>query len=137
MMKVEPCRTRAEEFCRALCSLLALIFFTVSAPKLAAAQQNPTETPTRPDWVFQGWNTQCDGSGTSHAAGGQVTLPSSGMLELCAQWAPLLAATPGNESLADSGSENIPPLSVSLFGMSIAAALYSVNQWRRLRLGAM
>ena len=46
MMKVEPCRTRAEEFCRALCSLLALIFFTVSAPKLAAAQQNPTETET-------------------------------------------------------------------------------------------
>ena len=97
----------------------------------------PSETPTRPDWVFQGWNTECDGSGASHAAGGQVTLPSSGTLEICAQWAPLLAATPGNDSLANSGSENIPPLSVSLFGMSIALALYSVNQWRRLRLGVM
>ena len=97
----------------------------------------PSETPTQPDWVFQGWNTECDGSGASHAAGGQVTLPSSGTLEICAQWAPLLAATPGNDSLANSGSENIPPLSVSLFGMSIALALYSVNQWRRLRLGVM
>ena len=94
-----------------------------------------SETPERPDWVFQGWNTECDGSGTSHAAGDQVTLPSSGTLELCAQWAPLLPATPGNESLADSGSENVPPVSLALFGLSLAAALYSINQWRRIRPG--
>ncbi|NBS29748.1 MAG: hypothetical protein EBS76_04365 [Actinobacteria bacterium] len=94
-----------------------------------------SETPVRPDYVFQNWNTECDGSGVSHDAGSQITLLSSGTLELCAQWAPLLAATPGTESLASTGSEKIPPLSVSLFGMSIAAALYSVNQWRRLRLG--
>ena len=94
-----------------------------------------SETPARPDWVFQGWNTQCDGSGTSHAAGDQVTLPSSGTLELCAQWAPLLGATPDNVSLASSGSENVPPLSLALFGLSLAAALYSINQWRKIRLG--
>ena len=46
MVKVESCRTRAGEICLALCALMALIFFTVSAPNLAAAQQNPTETET-------------------------------------------------------------------------------------------
>ena len=95
----------------------------------------PSETPTRPDWVFQGWNMQCDGSGTSHAAGDQLTLPSSGTLELCAQWAPLLAATPGDTSLASTGSENLPPLSLALFGFSLAAALYSISQCRKIRLG--
>jgi uncharacterized repeat protein (TIGR02543 family) len=36
--------------------------------------------------VFGGWNTAADGSGTSYPAGSEYTMPSSGNVDLYAQW---------------------------------------------------
>jgi uncharacterized repeat protein (TIGR02543 family) len=43
---------------------------------------------TRSGFTFGGWNTAADGSGTSYTAGSEITMPSSGNVDLYAQWIP-------------------------------------------------
>jgi uncharacterized repeat protein (TIGR02543 family) len=47
-----------------------------------------TGTFTRSGFTFGGWNTAADGSGTSYTAGNEITMPSSGTVDLFAQWIP-------------------------------------------------
>ena len=42
-------------------------------------------TPSRAGYTFTGWNTRCDGSGTSYAAADAFTMGATSV-ELCAQW---------------------------------------------------
>jgi uncharacterized repeat protein (TIGR02543 family) len=42
-------------------------------------------TPTRAGYTFTGWNTRCDGTGTSYAAADAFTMGATSV-ELCAQW---------------------------------------------------
>jgi uncharacterized repeat protein (TIGR02543 family) len=41
---------------------------------------------TRPGWTFSGWNTEADGTGASHAAGGAFTYQTAGDTAFYAQW---------------------------------------------------
>ena len=45
----------------------------------------PSDEPTRPHYVFKGWNTEPDGTGTAYAPGDGVEIPGDGMT-LYAQW---------------------------------------------------
>lgn len=53
---------------------------------LIGSDKNSTEikTPSRDGYVFQGWNTEADGTGTDYAAGGYIRMTSN--LTLYAQW---------------------------------------------------
>jgi uncharacterized repeat protein (TIGR02543 family) len=46
--------------------------------------------PTRTGYTFTGWNTSCDGTGTSYVAGATFAMPVGGGT-LCAQWAPIIS----------------------------------------------
>ena len=46
----------------------------------------PTNTLTRTDYAFGGWNTKADGSGTAYADGATLTFTQGGEVELFAQW---------------------------------------------------
>jgi uncharacterized repeat protein (TIGR02543 family) len=48
-----------------------------------------TGTFTRAGFTFGGWNTAANGSGTSYIAGSEITMPSSGNVDLYAQWIPV------------------------------------------------
>ena len=47
----------------------------------------PGMEPTRPSYVFNGWNTAANGSGTSYTASGTLTMPAANVT-LYAQWVP-------------------------------------------------
>jgi uncharacterized repeat protein (TIGR02543 family) len=62
----------------------------------------------RTNFVFSGWNTSSNGSGTPYADGASLSIPSSGDLTLYAQWDAVFTVTfdanaPGGAGL-DSGS---------------------------------
>ena len=44
-----------------------------------------SNTYTRSGYIFDGWNTKADGSGTSYSNGGTI-VPTTGVLKLYAQW---------------------------------------------------
>lgn len=46
--------------------------------------------PTRTGYTFTGWNTSCDGTGTSYVGGATFAMPVGGGT-LCAQWAPIVS----------------------------------------------
>ena len=46
--------------------------------------------PTRTGYTFTGWNTSCDGTGTSYVASATFAMPVGGGT-LCAQWAPIVS----------------------------------------------
>ena len=90
-----------------------------------------TGTFTRSGFTFGGWNTAADGSGTSYIAGSEITMPSSGTVDLFAQWVPNITSnvnltynagtggigtdivTPYNLNTAASISGNIAPFTNS------------------------
>ena len=47
----------------------------------------PSTEPTRPSYVFNGWNTAANGSGTSYAVSGALVMPAANVT-LHAQWVP-------------------------------------------------
>jgi uncharacterized repeat protein (TIGR02543 family) len=46
--------------------------------------------PTRAGYTFTGWNTACDGTGTSYVGGATFAMPVGGGT-LCARWAPIIS----------------------------------------------
>jgi len=80
-----------------------------------------TQTPSRPGYSFAGWNTQCDGQGATYAGSSNYVMPSSGTAMLCAQWIPVLNATPAAPSVG-----NFPGGGLANTGATTRAALQLV-----------
>jgi len=85
------------------------------------------ELPTREGFIFTGWNTEADGSGTQYDPEEVVVLPASETLVLYAQWreespgttepssaAPILPSTGGG-----SQAPIVPALVVALGGLLV------------------
>jgi len=83
--------------------------------------------PTRDGYIFTGWNTESDGSGTQYHPEEAVVLPASDALVLYAQWtegspgttepssaAPILPSTGGG-----SQAPIVPGLFVALGGLLV------------------
>ena len=51
----------------------------------------PASTLARTDYVFDGWNTKADGTGTDYADGATISFTEGGELELFAKWNPSVA----------------------------------------------
>ena len=68
--------------------------------------------PARDGYQFLGWNTACDGTGASYAAGSAYLMPASGSASLCAQWSQVtLPATPSNTvglAFVGNGGTGVP-----------------------------
>ena len=58
--------------------------------------------------VFAGWNTLANGSGTSYPVGSNITMPSSGNVDLYAQWIP--AGGPYILTYDGNGGTGTPPV---------------------------
>jgi len=97
---------------------------TVGAP--AETMTVSTQTPSRPGYSFAGWNTQCDGQGAAYAGSSDYVMPSAGTVTLCAQWIPVLSATPaapGNfpgGGLANTGATTRAALQLVAYSLAVA-----------------
>ena len=74
----------------------------------------PSTEPTRPSYVFNGWNTAANGSGTSYAVSGSLVMPASG-LTLHAQWVPANFGVVYNAN----GGSGAPAATNNAFGSSV------------------
>jgi len=79
-----------------------------------------TEGLIESGYTFVGWNTEADGSGTSYAAGEELTI--SGNVTLYAQWAKNFTVTYTDKD-ADSGTPPTDPIEYSYDGSDSATVL--------------
>ena len=83
-------------------------------------QQNvtlPSTEPTRPSYVFNGWNIAADGSGTSYAMSGSLDMPASNV-PLYAQWVPANFGVVYNAN----GGAGAPAPSSNAFGSTVTVS---------------
>jgi uncharacterized repeat protein (TIGR02543 family) len=64
--------------------------------------------------VFAGWNTSVNGTGTSYPVGSNITMPSSGNVNLYAQWIPV-GGPFALSYLAGTGGTGTPPVGTTSY----------------------
>jgi uncharacterized repeat protein (TIGR02543 family) len=72
--------------------------------------------------VFGGWNTAADGSGTSYPAGSEYTMPSTGTVDLYAQWINP-ATTYTLTYLAGTGGSGTAPVAPTSYSSNAPATI--------------
>ena len=77
----------------------------------------PQTIPTRPGFNFTGWNTNCNGSGTSYQAGDQFPMPANN-ISLCAQWSAITYIL----SYDANGGSNAPASAALASGTAVSAS---------------
>ncbi len=88
----------------------------------------PSTTPTKSGFVFQGWNTANDGSGTSYSAGDTFTMPAAN-LTLYAQWGTTPAPAPAPAASSVQYTVTIDPNQGVCSTTSVSGA---ANSWVNL-----
>jgi uncharacterized repeat protein (TIGR02543 family) len=94
-----------------------------TAPSSSGTYYNPFSTQpivgntgsfTRSGFTFAGWNTAINGTGTSYPVGSNIIMPSSGIVDLYAQWIP--AGGPFTLTYAaGTGGTGSPPAPVTSY----------------------